>query len=89
MWKTKLELSPGETVRPADSVTRQDPRLADVQRYEIVNQRGQVVGVFVYIAEPATAPPSARRHRLMQWDAQGVMRQDLKWTDTLQDTAPP
>lgn len=78
MWKYKVQLGPGESLRFEDRQPLAEG--GEVERYSIVSAQGDVTGT-VQFSETATShAPAPSQLRLLQRNAWNDTVVDLRWT---------
>lgn len=79
MFKSKIKLSEGETIRLDDQYTRGNLGQEEVKLYSIINAVGGVVGSVQYTDHTSITAPFRNSHHLVQRMSDGQETVDERW----------
>jgi hypothetical protein len=79
MWKSKIKLGEGETIRLDNKHTKGNLGQEEVEIYSIINAVGGVVGSVQYIDHTSIKAPFRNSHHLVQLMSDGQVTVNERW----------
>lgn len=79
-WQNKVRLCESDSLRADGKQVEGTLVGKETLQYSIIDKNGQKKGSVQVAVEMSMRPPYPQRHHLMQWDIEGKVVLDERWT---------